>query len=66
MTGTFTVALKLVPGRDTFFESVGAGPGAEHDAVLAAMHEFCEEFEGLLSQVHEFLDEHGLDDPAKV
>lgn len=65
VTGTFTVALKLVPGRETFFESVGAR-GGDEEAVMAAMKDFCAEFEGLLAEVHTFLDENGLDDPAKV
>ena len=65
VTGTFTVVLKLVPGRDTFFENVGA-KGGDDQAVMASMKEFCIEFDMLLTEVHKFLDENGLDDPAKV
>jgi hypothetical protein len=30
------------------------------------MRTFCEEFGALLAEVHEFMVEHGLDDPTKV
>ncbi len=69
VTGTFTVALKLVPGRESFFESVGAG-GVDgesgRESVFSSMNEFCIEFEDLLEVVHKFLAENDLDDPAKV
>ncbi|KAL4518639.1 hypothetical protein Ndes2437B_g00728 [Nannochloris sp. 'desiccata'] len=69
VTGTFTVALKLVPGRESFFESVGAG-GLDgecgREAVFKSMNEFCVEFEDLLKVVHKFLVENDLDDPARV
>lgn len=69
VTGTFTVALKLVPGRESFFESVGAG-GADgnngREAVFQSMNEFCVEFEGLLEVMHKFFVENDLDDPTKV
>ena len=69
VTGTFTVALKLVPGRESFFESVGAG-GQDgemgREAVFASMNEFCVEFENLLEVLDKFLVENDLDDPTKV
>ncbi|KAH7619947.1 hypothetical protein Ndes2526B_g05192 [Nannochloris sp. 'desiccata'] len=69
VTGTFTVALKLVPGRESFFESVGAGGldgESGREAVFKSMNEFCVEFEDLLKVVHKFLVENDLDDPARV
>ena len=65
VTGTFTVALKLVPGRETFFEKVLEG-GGEEGVLMASMKDFCAEFGELLDQVHVFLSVNGLDDPTKV
>jgi Ca2+:H+ antiporter len=65
VTGTFTVALKLVPGKDHFFRSVGAH-GPDDEAVMGPMHEFCESFDAVLSEIHKFLEDNGLDDPTKV
>ncbi|KAL6785533.1 hypothetical protein ACKKBF_B00675 [Auxenochlorella protothecoides x Auxenochlorella symbiontica] len=62
VTGTFTVALKLVPARQSFLDSIGAASPEG----LARMHTFCQEFSVLLLEVHQFLSENGLDDPAKV
>lgn len=65
VTGTFTVALKLVPSRETFFANVGA-ESAGDEAVFASMRQFCAEFGALLADVHKFLDDNGLNDPTKV
>jgi Ca2+:H+ antiporter len=64
VTGTFTVALKLVPSRDDFFNKVGVAPGDE--GAMAAMHAFCMAFSGVLAEIQTFLAANGLDDPAKV
>jgi len=66
VTGTFTVALKLVPSRDTFFHNLGANSPEDETAVFSAMREFCQLFGTELAVVHKFLNEAGLDDPAKV
>ena len=70
VTGTFTVALKLVPSRETFFANVGpvagGGDGDSGGAVFAAMRQFCDEFGELLAEVQAFLEANKLDDPAKV
>lgn len=64
VSGTFTVAFKLVPSRQTFFERLECDPS--DPAVLADMSGFCAAFGALLDEVHAFLDASGLDDPAKV
>lgn len=64
VTGTFTVALKIVPSREDFFSKVGIQPG--NDAALQQMHAFCTSFGAVLAEVQAFLAENGLDDPAKV
>lgn len=67
VTGTFTVILKLVPNRDVFWNAIisnADGESEQHRDVT--MGQFCEEFESLLSEIHSFLDSHGLDDPTKV
>ncbi|KAL4855989.1 Importin beta-like SAD2 [Chlorella vulgaris] len=63
VTGTFTVALKLVPSREAFFDKVGAT--AADDASMQHMHAFCTAFGGLLADIQRFLAENDLDDPAK-
>jgi Ca2+:H+ antiporter len=65
VTGTFTVALKLVPSRGAFLEKAGAG-GAGEEEVQAEMAAFCEAFGAVLAEVHLFLESNGLNDPAKV
>lgn len=62
VTGTFTVALKLVPSRESFLAAVGA----DTEAGLRSMAAFAEEFGSLLAVLHAFLDARGLDDPTKV
>lgn len=64
VTGTFTVALKIVPSREDFFDKVGILAGDE--AALQQMHSFCSSFGTVLAEVQAFLAQHGLDDPAKV
>ncbi|PSC73205.1 pleckstrin homology domain-containing family A member 8-like [Micractinium conductrix] len=64
VTGTFTLALKIVPSREDFFAKVGAAPNDE--AAMAAMHAFCTEFGAVLAEVQAFLAANDLDDPAKV
>lgn len=65
VTGTFTIALKLAPSRHTFFSNFGATAGEEEEC-MRAMNEFCIEFGLLLTEVHQFLDLNGLNDPTKV
>lgn len=65
VTGTFTVALKLVPGKEQFFKSVGAH-GTDDETVMAPMREFCDKFDAVLSEIHKYLADNGLDDPTKV
>ncbi|KAL4433929.1 hypothetical protein ABPG75_000370 [Micractinium tetrahymenae] len=64
VTGTFTVALKIVPSREDFFDKVGIQPGDE--AARQQMHDFCTSFGAVLAELQAFLAERGLDDPAKV
>lgn len=64
VTGTFTLALKIVPSREHFFEKVGLQ--AEDDAVMQQLHAFCSAFSTVLGEVQAFLAQQGLDDPAKV
>lgn len=63
-TGTFTVLLKLVPYKDTFWNSLGIDRN-EPDA-LQSMSDFCNAFERVLGDIYTFLDTHGLNNPAKV
>ncbi|GAB4818195.1 hypothetical protein N2152v2_005241 [Parachlorella kessleri] len=64
VTTTFTVALKLVPSRETFFANLGAD--GQDDATLQLMRQFCDAFSGLLGEVQQFLASNDLDDPTKV
>lgn len=65
VSGTFTVALKFAPGRGTFLTSV-APKGTPEDVIMASMRNFCIGFTELLTEIHSFLEENGLDDPTKV
>lgn len=65
VTGTFTVALKLVPSRETFLHNVGAD-GVGEAAAMAAMAAYCDAFDAVLAEVQRFMAVEGLDDPAKV
>lgn len=64
VTGTFNVALKLVPSRESFFQTLGMDPAP--DADLGAMRRYCDAFDALLRSVHAFLKEQGQDDPSRV
>lgn len=67
VTGTFTVILKLVPNRDVFWNAITSNDDGESEQHRDdTMGQFCREFESLLSEIHSFLDSHGLDDPTKV
>ena len=66
VTGTFTVALQLVPSRDCLFESIFSDSEEDRDAVMEDMKAFIDAFRNIVAEVHEFLTSHGLDDPTKV
>ena len=53
---------QLVPSRETFLEQLGT-PG---QGMMEEMQQFISAFGSLLAQVHKFLADKGLDDPAKV
>jgi hypothetical protein len=65
VTGTFTVALKLVPSRETFLLKAG-GEGGGEEETYAEMRAFCAAFGSVLAEVQAFMAAAGLDDPAKV
>ncbi|KAK9813959.1 hypothetical protein WJX73_006932 [Symbiochloris irregularis] len=58
----FTVALKLVPSRETFFQKVGT-PGEQ---LMEDMKHFTDSFTPLLQQIHQFLVDHDLDFKTRV
>ena len=62
---TFTVAFKLAPARDTFFEKLGVVDEQGSEGMIH-MAQFCEEYGAILKDIHEYMDAHGLNDPAKV
>jgi hypothetical protein len=70
VTGTFTVALKLVPARGAFMARVaampGGGAGAGEGGGAAEMAAYCDALDAALAEVHAFLAGEGLDDPSKV
>ncbi|KAK9836470.1 hypothetical protein WJX74_001113 [Apatococcus lobatus] len=61
-SSAFVLALKLVPSREAFLEKLGT-PGKE---MMEEMQQFIMVFGSLLAQIHKFLADKGLDDPAKV
>eukprot|EP00878_Enallax_costatus_P033829 GHUV01037396.1.p1 GENE.GHUV01037396.1~~GHUV01037396.1.p1 ORF type:complete len:227 (+),score=58.98 GHUV01037396.1:625-1305(+) len=62
-SSAFNVAFNFVPSRETFMDKVAGGNDPEQNQ---QMRSFIDNFSPLLAQVHTFLDEKGLDDPAKV
>lgn len=82
VTGTFTVILKLVPSRNTFWKAISeeteqqqqcedagisdAMPLHDNDDMVERVKAFCEQFDSILGEIHAFLDSHDLDDPTKV
>lgn len=63
-SGTFTILLKLVPYKDTFWNSIGVSRDTPED--IESMRAFCEAFEGVLADIYRFLDHHELNNPATV
>lgn len=57
----FGVAFNFVPSRESLLKALGGGATLE-----AEISAFLAEFTPVLSQVHEFLVQKGLDDPQKV
>jgi Ca2+:H+ antiporter len=62
---TFTVAFKLAPTRDTFFEKLGVVDEQGSEGINQ-MAQFCEEYGSILKEIHEFMESNGLNDTAKV
>ena len=54
--------MQLVPSRQAFFEKLGT-PG---QGMMEEMQQYIAAFGNLLSQIHKYLADKGLDDPAKV
>lgn len=63
-SSAFSVAFAFVPSRETFLDRLAGGKFSDQTA--QDMARFVEKFSALLTEVHRFLDEHGLDDPGKV
>lgn len=63
-SSAFSVAMAFVPTREVFLDRLAGGRFSE--AASDAMDSFVGSFGALLSEVHLFLEERGLDDPAKV
>ena len=71
VTGTFTVILKLVPSKDVFWKAISEEQGegceeADDEMASIKVKAFCQQFDGILSEIHAFLQSHNLDDPTKV
>lgn len=62
-SSAFNVAFNFVPSRQTFMEKVA---GSDDPHALQDMKAFIDAFSPILAEAHKFLDERGLDDPAKV
>jgi hypothetical protein len=63
-SGTFTLLLKLVPYKDTFWTSIGVNRDDPKD--MQSMQAFCEAFRRVLNDIYGFLDMNELNNPAKV
>lgn len=78
VTGTFTVILKLVPSRNTFWKAISSketeqqqqqcedAGSSDDDNMVDRIKAFCQEFDSILGEIHAFLESHDLDDPTKV
>ena len=54
--------LRFPPARDAFVASLGE----DEEATYRGMREVVEGFAPVLAKIHAFLEENGLNDPAKV
>ena len=63
-SGTFTLLLKLVPYKDTFWTSIGVNRDIPQE--LQSMQIFCESFRRVLDDIYDFLDTNDLNNPAIV
>lgn len=61
-SAAFTVALKLVPSRESFLEKLGT----LNEELYQQMASFLDAFQPLLEGIHSFLVQHDLDDPTRV
>lgn len=62
ITGSvFSLALKVVPNRDTFFAQLGTGTQIE-----TMVQDYCNRMSPLLQHIMKFLDEQGVNFPDKV
>lgn len=62
ITGSvFSLALKVVPNRDTFFTQLGTGTQTE-----TMVRDYCNRMSPLLQHILKFMDEHGVNFPDKV
>lgn len=67
VTGTFTVVLKLVPSRESFWKTLMDNEQSKNQKELEySMQQFCPHFEEVLATIHSFLHAYDLDDPTKV
>lgn len=62
-SSAFNVAFNFVPSRQAFMEKVA---GKDDPEAVKDMQAFIDAFSPVLAEAHKFLDERGLDDPAKV
>mmetsp|Transcript_19346 Transcript_19346/g.58475 ORF Transcript_19346/g.58475 Transcript_19346/m.58475 type:complete len:209 (+) Transcript_19346:161-787(+) len=62
-SAAFTVALKLAPSRETFFQQFDLPPGAD---LMEQMQTCLKAFCPVLAAVQTFLAEHDLDDPTRL
>jgi len=62
-SSAFHVAIHFVPSREDFLAKCAGNTG---ESALAEMGEFIKNFSPLLTEIHKWLDQHGLDDPPKV
>jgi len=56
--------MPAIGARMPAVSQVGVAPG--DDGAMAAMHDYCTAFSGVLAEIQQFLADNGLDDPAKV
>ena len=61
-SSAFAVVLRFPPARDAFVASLGE----DEEATYRGMREGVEGFAPVLAKIHAFLEENGLNDPAKV
>ena len=65
-TALFTAVLYAAPSRSSFERALGGGGEADMQRLRAQMASFTTHFGPLLSRIHMYLSEAGLDDPAVV